>query len=326
MPDTIEAPVTDQKESFGAWRNGRETGQPETGREPAEKPAAASTEPAKPAAESETASEQSKVEKRKAEIQREIDALTRQREDLKRKLAPKQPEPAIVSRGTSEQPKEPSNDEAQKAAADGTDPKDIEPVRPDQTKYSDWAKFDTDMEQWRVDRAAWVARKEWRKADAAKEAKATEDRQRFEQTEQQKRVQKDLSDFETEAHDWAKEEGADDFEELFAEIKKRPVLSAETGSVTMYGGKDGARLLHHLMSNPELLEEIEKAPRIIDRLNKLYELKHELKAEKAQKRLAPIEKPRSNAPPAGTRLSGTGGGSGGKDPTTFESFRKQRHA
>ena len=104
------------------------------------------------------------------------------------------------------------------------------------------------------------------------------------------------------------------------------MITPETTAVTLHGGKDGARLLHHLMSNPDGFEAIEKMPIVIDRLNRLYELKHELKAEKAQKRLAPIEKPRSNAPPAGTRLSGTGGGSGGKDPTTFESFRKQRHA
>ena len=211
MPDTIEAPVTDQKESFGAWRNGRETGQPETGREPAEKPAAASTEPAKPAAESAPASEQSKVEKRKAEIQREIDALTRQREDLKRELAPKQPEAAIVPRGTSEPLKEPSKDEAQKVAADGIDPNDPEPVRPDQSKYQDWQKFDADMEKWRKDTAAWVARAEWRKADVAKEAKATEERQKAEGAERQKRNAKLVTEFETTAHEWAEDEGVKDF-------------------------------------------------------------------------------------------------------------------
>lgn len=325
MPEAvIEAPQK-QPETFSSFRGNRGGPAPEP--VPAREPEAKTTEPAageqpQPAADSAPASEQTKVDKRKADIQKDIDALVRQREELKRELA----KHADVPRVTSEPPKDAPKDASEKVAADGTDPKDPEPKALDaKTWTGTWEEYQAAEKAYNRELAAWIARNEWRKADASKAAKAAEEQRADAQNRMTAQFDKDRGNFETAARKWAAENEATDFDDLYEEIRKRPVLTPETGAVTMYGGEDGARVLYHLMTHPEELETIENMPRIIDRLNKLYDLKYTLKGSTSERRPAP-EQRKSNAPPAGTRLTGTGGGGGSKEPTTFEAFRAKRFA
>ena len=272
------------------------------------------------------------VDKRKAEIQREINS------DLERKRIAKQEadaEEARLARLKAPDVKATPTEQPGVVAPayDGTDKSDPKPERPKKPndkvdasgkEWANWPeyqaaldKYEEDMESFRTANAAWTARAEWRKADKLKLETAA----RETATAQ---VNKDLADFESTAKDWAKAEKIEDFMDLFAEIKKRPVLSAETGSVTMYGGEDGARLLYELMVHPEKLEEIEKMPRSIDRLNALYEMKYSLKPVKSEERRPAQDKPRSAAPAPGTRVSGGGQGSSSKEPKNFHDYQTKR--
>ena len=290
----------------------------------------------KPAAASEPASGQDKEkesrsgrsEQRIAELvreradrERERDEARRERDELKAKVTPRESTDAPKAQPAP----------AAFAGTDPTDPRPEEPKEPSETvdasgkPWGSWADYQAAVKEYNASmrkfysaEAAWTARAEWRKADARQQQAAQAEATRTQQ-------QKDLDEFESTARKWAKSEGAEDFDGLLAEVKKRPILSPETGSVTMYGGEDGARLLYELMTHPDQLEEIENMPRAIDRLNALYELKYSLKYAKQPPERKPAQEPRrSAAPPAGTRVSGSGGPPS-REPKSFADYRKQKY-
>jgi len=342
MPDgTVETP-TATFASFREHRSETPLGKVEIEERnaPSNKSAEPSEDGSKPAAGSEPAPGQgNNVEKRKSEIQREIDAAVARREAAKREADAEEARLAGLRDPSKKAAPEEKKPAPAAAAYDGTDEKDPRPERPKKPsrdtdasgkQWASWADYETaqskyedDMEEFRGKDAAWVARAEWRKADRVKQETAAQEAQRA-------AVNKDLEDFESTAKKWAKENSAEDFDGLFDEIKKRPVLSTETASVTMYGGEEGAGLLYHLMTEPDKLEAIEKMARPIDRLNELYRLKYELaygklETKRAERKPAQ-EKPRSAAPAAGTRLpQGQGGGGNSKEPKSFADYRAKKY-
>ncbi len=280
------------------------------------------------------------VEKRLTEIQQNINKQLERARLAKEEADREEARVAKLKDPSSKAAPQETKPAPAAAAYDGADDKDPRPERPKKPSrdtdasgkpWASWAdyetaqsKYDDDMEEFRDNNAAWVSRAEWRKADRAKQETAAQEAQRA-------AVNKDLEDFESTAKKWAKENSAEDFDGLFDEIKKRPVLSTETASVTMYGGEEGAGLLYHLMTDPDKLEAIEKMARPIDRLNELYRLKYELaygklETKRAERKPAQ-EKPRSAAPAAGTRLpqgQGSGGGSS-KEPKSFADYRAKKY-
>ena len=340
MPDTETTVAEPQKQSFADFRAARGTtpqapipldDTPISRQNSAEEPKGES----KPAAGSEPASGQrNKVEERKSEIQKEIDGLTARKHEAGREWQEfedwkKSKKPADVPRETVA-PQQ--NTAPATAAFDGTDTKDPRPERPKKPSenvdasgkpWGTWAeynaakdKYDDDIITYGSEDAAWVARREWRKQDAVKQQAAAIETAHVEQRQ-------DFSEFVEAAHKWAKDEGAEDFDGLFAEVQKRPTLSVETGSLTIYGGADGARLLHHLMTNPATLEDIENEPPK-KRLRSLLKLSHDLAREAYKGQARPAQEPRRTAaPPAGTRVTGSGGPSS-RDPKSFTEFKLKR--
>lgn len=248
---------------------------------------------------SETVPKQEKFEKRKQEIQREIDDLVKKRETLKRDATAAEAQLVAVPKRDA-------------VTYDGTDKDDLEPKS---ESYETWQKF-ADA------RAAWVARNEFRRLEHDKAEKTRIYQQTAQETAFKERQAENTEQFEERATEYAKDHS--DFNELYAEIKKRPTLPNEIAFAVTDPEEDmGPELLHHLMTNPDEIERIDKIQTISGRYRALYALKFDLLKAKELKENKPAEeKPRSGAPRPGTVLNGSGGGASG-DVKTFSQFRKQ---
>ena len=339
-----ETPVAESTETFSSFRGNRGAGVPavkevKTGplakesdgnessaaTQPGEqKPSLEVASPAEAApkvpGESEPPPKQDKFEKRKAQVQREIDDLVRQRETLRREVQSEPPKPAAKPAASAEPPK------PAPAAYDGKDPDDPEP---DPAKYTDWQKSQDD-------RQAWVARNMFRQLQAKAEEQrkaeqATRDAEQAAKT--QKEAIQELNEDKATLKEFAATELAEDcpdFAELFAEIEKKPVLSPETGAITLYGGELGARLLYDLMSNPEKLEGLEKMKPVarikalFGEIDQIAAKKYAKTAPQAESQTEPAQPRRSNAPKPVSTLSGSGPSK--NEPGNFAAFRKQRFA
>lgn len=238
--------------------------------------------------------QETKADQRKKQIQREIDDLVKQRETLKREVAPK----------LAVEPSKPQ-------ATDGSDPEDPEPTA---DKFDDWQK-------WQDARGRWLSRKEFRRLSAEQAEKTRIAGEKSAKEQADKQFSEDLSDFEARGEDFAKEHS--DYKELYAELKKRPTLPAEIGYAALYSDA-GPEVLYHLMTNPEIIEQIAEIKTVSGRYEAIFDLKHKLRLAQSAEPLA--QPKRSNAPRPGTVLNGSGGGGGSKEPASFAQFRKTRFA
>lgn len=307
MPtETFETPVAETTEktedSFASYlaKRGGSAPEPES-----PKPAEPAT-PAKPETASETApasepeSEQSRADKRKKQIQTQIDDLTKQRETLRREVTS-----LTVPRGT-EAPKDPAT-----ASAAPKDDKDPQPAKPDIGKYQNWGEYDADMEKWREQNAAWIARQEWRKME-------TERTTRTAAEESQAAYREALESFESRGSEYAASHP--DYPERVKEFKNKS-LTDETAACILEA-ENGPEILDYLMENPEEFKKIEALKYRAKRTDAIYALKYKLLGYGQKAAPAEIAPKRSSAPAPGTRPTGNGAPS--KDATSFEAFRKQR--
>lgn len=257
---------------------------------------------------SEPSPKQDKVEKRKQQIQREIDDLVRRREELKREVSSASPTGA--TKQTAPAP----------AAYDGMDLADPEPKLPSATdsKYAGqdgWERFEEDKLKYAVERAKWEIRRDQRVAT------------HNETLQKQQRSNQELLDtFESRGSEFASSDGHEDYPELVEQFKGRQI-SNETAAVIV-SSENGPAILYELMTNPGELKRIESLPTVMARLDALFELKYKLKglAKAADTETPAEQKPKSAAPAVGTRLNGGGGAVGSKEPATFEAFRKKKYA
>lgn len=277
----------------------------------------------KPEGGSDPLQQQDKVEKRKQQIQRDIDGHVARREAAKReadaevarleKLRAGNPSPKDSAAAA-----QPSGAAAAKPF-DGSDANDPEPKQADYTDYQEWMDA----------RAGWIGRKEFRKLEYQKSAKATEDAQARAREENERGYKAAVADFEARGTAYAEEH--DDYPELVEKLKGTKI-SPETEAFLLWAceGDEGPRTLHGLMKDPEKLKTIDdpkKTP--IQRFNALYEFKYqsriaELEAKLAAKETPPAEKKKSSAPPAGTNLKGSGAAAGVTvdNATNYGSFKK----
>lgn len=316
MPDTAVAEQTQTQESEGLFldymRNRGGAPSPEHTEEKPEQAQQLSAETEKPNPEAAPASEpekteQSKFEKRVAEKQRRIDELTKQEKELERRIAAKQ---------TSEVPREtgaPTTGAAPAAAVE--DPKDPRPTRPDQSKYTDWAQYEKDLQKFGDDNAAWIARQEWRRLEAQRQQQAVQD-------EGKKAYEEVLASFETRGSEYATEHP--DYPGKVDQFKAKNVSNEV--AACLLEAENGPQILDYLMDNPEELRKIDGLKFAPKRTDAIYALKYKLLgygAKPETDKTAP-EKPRSNAPAPGSRLNGSGGAPGSKEPANFEHFRAKR--
>jgi|SRR5579872_15503 len=250
---------------------------------------------------------QDKVEKRKQQIQRDIDQQVARREAAKRE-ADAEEERLRKLKGGSPSPKESAPEGAAPKPFDGTDPSDPEPT---QDQF-------TDYQQWLDARAGWIGRKEFRKLEHRKTQKAAEEAQARSREEAQRGYKAAVTDFETRSSEYAAEH--DDYPDLVAKFKETKI-SPETQAFLLWGcqGEEGPAMLHRLMKEPDKLKEIDGQKTPILRFDALYKFKYEsriaeLEAELAQARQTPAAPKKSSAPPAGTNLRG-----GGNPPVIDES-------
>ena len=319
MHPTVTTETT-PKETFSGFRENRgsaapadvtvevtnpvDTGdQPPAGENNGNQPAA----PAKTAEPSDGSTPQDKVEKRKSQIQREIDELVAKREALKREVA--QP--------TDTKTAAPSTPAPAAAAYDGVDANDPKPKVPSQNdpKYTGpnaYEQYEEDRLRYAIDTAKWETRRDNR-LDAQKAAVS----------KQQEAHKEALDAFESRGSDFAAEH--EDYTDLVDKFKTRNI-SNETAAVIV-NAENGPAILYELMTNPDELKRIESLPTVIGRLDAMYELKYKLKyAGKLIDDSNPNPantRPKSAAPAVGTRTNGTGGG-GSKEPATFAGFRKAK--
>ena len=327
MPEPVTTEASKTTETFSSFRGDRGSAAPadvavtiadpaDTGKSAGEvSPPNDETKP-KTADASGASQQGNKVEKRKSEIQREIDELVRKREDLKRELLSKSSETAA--------PKEPAT---AAAAYDGSDSNDPAPKKPNQNdpKYgaaNGWELYEDDRDRWRIDTAKWELRRDGR----IETHKATQ-----EQT--QKAHKAALETFETRGSEFAADH--DDYPELVDKFKNRPI-SNEVAAVIV-NAENGPAILYDLMSAPEELTRIEGLKTPIERLTAAFQLQYKLMSPEQLRKLFPqlgesedaethppaTTKPKASAPAPGTRVNGSGGG-GSREPSTFGAFRKQK--
>lgn len=308
MPDDtpVATPAPDTKtDSFDLWRSNRGSEEPAPvdvkAAEPAKDPASASLEPSP---DSDPADKQSKSEKRKANIQREIDDLVKQRETLRR-------ESSSPTQSTAA-----PNTPAPAAAAPVEDPKDPKPVRPVQKTFQIWEDYDTAMEEWREKNTAWVVRQEHR-ALQAKQASETA------KEENERSHREALATFKTRGDEYAAKNP--EYIELVKDFSNKNVTNEVAACILE--ADNGPEILHYLMENPDELKAIESSKLPIKRLDAIYALKYKLLgfgAESTAGTSSATEKPKSAAPAPGTRVRGTGGGSPQADPTSYQAYLKKR--
>lgn len=251
--------------------------------------------------------QETKVDKRKQQIQREIDDLVRRREELKREVSSASPTGATKQAAPAP------------AAYDGMDRADPEPKLPSATdsKYAGqdgWERFEEDKLKYAVERAKWEIRRDQRVAT------------HNETLQKQQRSNQELLDaFESRGSEFASSDGHEDYPELVEQFKGRQI-SNETAAVIV-SSDNGPAILYELMTKPDELKRIESLPTVMGRLDALFELKYKLKSPaKATDTETPAEpKTKSTAPAVGTRLNGGGGAVGSKEPGTFEAFRKKKY-
>lgn len=327
MPDLVTTGDTTSKESFSSFREDRGSAAhadvsvtvedpADTGQTADEgKPAQGEPKP-KPADASEPSSQGNKVEKRKSEIQREIDELVRKREDLKRELSVKPSETAVQDKSAPTA-----------AAYDGSDANDPAPKKPDQKdpKYgvaNGYELYEDDRDRWRIETAKWELRRD---------ARITDFKVNQERTQQAHKVA--LDTFEARGSEFAADH--DDYPEVVDKFKSR-TISNEVAAVIV-NAENGPAVLYDLMSHPEELHRIDSLKTPIERLTEAFYLKYKLmsadqlrelfpqlgEAEPGQPKTPANTKPKASAPAPGTRVNGSGGG-GSREPATFGAFRKQK--
>jgi hypothetical protein len=275
-----------------------------TGQTPTSK-AAPATDPVDP---QEPQDGKNRFDKRMAEKQRKIDELTRQEQELNRRIAAMSNGTATETTGAKQ------NTASAPAAFDGVDQQDPKPKPPDQNdpKYSvanGYQLFEDDRLAYAIAMAKWDTRREnrveWQRAALEKQQKAHKEA---------------LESFESRGSDFSSEH--EDYPDLVDKFK-RSNISNETAAVIV-DVENGPAILYELMNNPAELKRIEDLPYPINRLRAVF-LKDFL-IEYADKLNAPEEPAtpkRSAAPAVGTRTSGTGPGTK-REPSTFASFRKEK--
>lgn len=286
------------------------------GADPGKTPSAADDEPAKPADGSDPSfSKQDKVEKRKQQIQRDIDAAVARREAAKRE-ADAQEERLRQLKGGTPSPKDSAPQGAAAPTFDGSDPNDPEPKQDDYT----------DFQQWQDARAAWIGRREFRKLEHAKSAKAAQEAQARQVEENQRNYKSSIADFEARGEEYAAEH--DDYPELVAKFKETKI-SSETEAFLLWGceGAEGPEMLHRLMKEPDKLKEIDAQKSPIARFNALYKFKYEskiadLESQLATARQTPASPKKSSAPPAGTNLKASGAAAPVTEDSGYASWKK----
>jgi hypothetical protein len=270
---------------------------------------------AKTADASET-SQQGKVDKRKSEIQREIDELTRKKYELQREVEAK------AKPSETAAPKEPAT---AAAAYDGSDAKDPAPKEPDQkdAKYAGangYELWQKDEQRWLIDTAKWELRRDSR----VETHKAT-------QEQAQRSNQEKLETFRDRGNEYAADH--DDYPELVEQFEKR-TISHEMGYVIVTS-ENGPSMLHELMLHPDELKRIDSLKTPGERLDALYELKYKCmspeqlrkvfpqlgEGENTETRTPANVKPKASAPAPGTRVNGSGGGSS-REPSSYMAHQK----
>lgn len=275
----------------------------------------------KPVDDSDPSLKQDKVEKRKQQIQRDIDAQVARREAARRE-ADAEEERLQKLRGGQPLPKDSATTtQASGAAAaqtfDGADPQDPEPKQDDFTDY----------QQWLDARAAWIGRKEFRKLEHVKTQKAAEEAQVRSREEAQRGYKTAVADFETRGNEYAAEH--DDYPDLVAKFKETKI-SPETEAFLLWGceGAEGPEMLHRLMKEPDKLKEIDSQSSPIKRFDALYKFKYqsritELEAQLAAAQQTPAPPKKSSAPPAGTNLRGAGAAAPVTEEAGFSNWKKK---
>jgi hypothetical protein len=329
MPLEAVATESTPTEDFSSWRS-KPSGERGSAAAPADvdvkvevpgdtdsNSSAADGKPESKTADDSEPSPQGKVEKRKSEIQREIDDLVRKREELKREVSGKPPETvAQIPSATAT------------AAFDGVDPKDPEPKFPDHkdAKYGGadgFELYERDKLRYATELAKWEMRRDTR----AENFKAN-------QAETERNHKERLDEFEARGSEFAAEH--EDYPELVDKFKKM-VISNELGAVLL-SADNGPAMLYDLMTdNVKELKRIESMKLPIDRLTAYFELKYKSMSAEQLREVFPQlgdaddtrppadNKPKASAPKPGTRVNGSGGG-GSKEPSSFAAYRKSRFA
>lgn len=321
MPEAaVETPVAAEPTFLSYLKGGG--GSSREVQPPAEETPPAAAEPdktgkaAKPADGSDPSSQPTdKVEARKSEIQREIDAQVRRREAARREADAE--EERVKKLRTETVPRE-TTPAAGSKAADGTDPND---PKPDESKYATWQDYN-------AANVRWEARQEFRKLQAEQVQRQQTEQQQKTQEQQKRELAEAVTDLEIRGTDYAADNP--DYPDLVAKFKEKTV-SPELQAILLWGLEemDGPALLHELMKDQKELDKIEKLGTPIKRLNAYYALHYSKKISALEAKVKELEEnqsaqpKQSAAPRVGTRPSGVGGGSM-KEPKTFEQFRKQQ--
>lgn len=263
---------------------------------------------------------QDKVEKRKQQIQRDIDAQVARREAAKREADIE--EARLQKLRSPDGSRDPKDSAVQKTGAaatayDGTDPNDPEP---DSNKFDDWIKLQDA-------RARWNARNEFRRLEHERTQAVAQEQQKRTQEEQTRGYQAAVSDFETRGNEFAAEHP--EYTELVEQFRQQKI-SSETEAFLLWGCKDteGPEVLMRLMQEPDKLKEIEKLPTAISRFSALYAFKYESRIAQLESQLASQPNPApqkqvSKAPPTGSVLRGAGGGASvtTENATSYKGFK-----
>jgi len=325
MPEAVLDQATPEtKQTFSSYRESR--GAPVNGAvdpvhgQPVEDSSAGTQEPeehvdaAPETPENATDSEpvkQGKADKRKAEIQRDIDRLTRERYDAER---------ALQAARQGQQPQAQSNPQGQPVAQsgtfDGTDQNDPKPINSD-PKYQTadgWARYQEDLNRW-------GARAEWRRMQREQWHAQAQEQARVQNEAAQEHWKRDHDAFEERGTAYAADHP--EYPELVEKLKSQPL--GDEIALPLMRSENGPQMLHHLMANQDELKRIQNLPSVIERLEAMYELKYRLQYPDAFKPKSPANpKPVSNARPAGSQLRGASGGSSGSEPKSFTDYRNKR--